>query len=128
MAVDKSISILIVDDYPTMRRIARNLLKQLGFTSVDDAANGNDALEKLRAKPYGLVISDSSMQPLTGLELLKQMRADDRLKDIPLILMTAETKSGSVLAAREAGVSNYIVKPFDADTLKAKIAAVLGDF
>ncbi|GBD41327.1 Chemotaxis protein CheY [bacterium HR39] len=125
MAVDRNIPILIVDDYRTMLRIIRSLLRQLDFTNVDEATDGATALRKLREKPYGLVISDWNMQPMTGLELLKAVRADPQLRDIPFIMVTAESRKENVLAAKEAGVDNYIVKPFNAETLRAKIEAVL---
>lgn len=124
MAVDLSMQILIVDDYKTMLRIVRNLLKQLGFDNVDEATDGASALAKMRSKPYGLVISDWNMEPMTGYELLKEVRADDQLKATPFIMVTAESKTENVIAAKKAGVSNYIVKPFNAATLKAKIDAV----
>ncbi|MEQ9329442.1 MAG: response regulator [Rhodospirillales bacterium] len=128
MAVDMNMNILIVDDYKTMLRIMRNLLKQLNFNNVDEASDGAMALEKLRSKNYGLVISDWNMEPMTGLQLLKEVRADDRLKSMPFIMVTAESKSENVIAAKQAGVSNYIVKPFNADTLKTKMSSVLGPF
>ena len=123
-----NLPVLIVDDYKTMLRIIHNLLKQLNFKNVDDASDGSAALTKLRSKHYGLVISDWNMEPMTGLELLKEVRADARLKDLPFIMITAESKTENVIAAKEAGVSNYIVKPFNAATLKTKLAAVLGNF
>ncbi len=126
MSVDKNLPILIVDDYKTMLRIIRNLLRQLDFTNVDEATDGRSALARLREKEYGLVISDWNMQPMTGLELLKAVRSDPKLKHIPFIMVTAESKTENVLAAKEAGVSNYIVKPFNAETLRAKIQAALG--
>ncbi|GAB4120749.1 MAG: response regulator [Rhodothalassiaceae bacterium] len=128
MAVDKAMPILIVDDYKTMLRIVRNLLKQLGFDNVDEATDGAQALEKLRSKNYGLVISDWNMEPMTGYELLKEVRADGQLKTTPFIMVTAESKTDNVIAAKKAGVNNYIVKPFNAATLKQKLTAVLGDF
>jgi len=128
MAVDTSMSVLIVDDYKTMLRIIRNLLKQIGFENVDDAADGAEALEKLRGKDYGLVISDWNMEPMTGFELLKEVRADDKMRKTPFIMVTAESKTDNVVAAKQAGVDNYIVKPFNAETLKSKLTAVLGDF
>ncbi|MBL4894383.1 MAG: response regulator [Emcibacter sp.] len=128
MAVDKAMPILIVDDYKTMLRIIRNLLKQLGFNNVDEASDGAEALNKLRAKSYGLIISDWNMEPMTGYELLKEVRADDILKKTPFIMVTAESKTDNVIAAKKAGVNNYIVKPFNAATLKQKLAAVLGEF
>lgn len=124
MSLDLSISVLVVDDYKTMIRIIKNLLKQIGFTDVDDASDGTDALAKLRQKSYGLVISDWNMEPMTGYELLQNVRADDELKHIPFIMVTAEAKSENVVAAKEAGVNNYIVKPFNAQTLKGKIETV----
>lgn len=127
MSVDLSMPVLVVDDYKTMIRIIRNLLKQLGFTDVDDAADGSEALEKMRKKSYGLVISDWNMEPMTGYELLKEVRSDDGLNRTPFIMVTAESKTENVIAAKKAGVSNYIVKPFNAATLKAKIEAVFGD-
>jgi two-component system chemotaxis response regulator CheY len=128
MAVDKSMPILIVDDYQTMIRIIRNLLKQLGFENVDDASDGQDALEKLRQKPFELVISDWNMEPMTGYELLKEVRADAKLKQVPFIMITAESRTENVVAAKKAGVNNYIVKPFNAATLKTKMSSVIGDF
>ena len=128
MAVDKGMSILIVDDYKTMLRIVRNLLKQLGFNNVDEATDGAQALEKARAKTYDLIISDWNMEPMTGYELLKEVRADGQLKDTPFIMVTAESKTDNVIAAKKAGVNNYIVKPFNAATLKTKLTAVLGEF
>ena len=125
---DKNMSILIVDAYKTMLRIIRNLLKQLGFNSVDEAIDGSSALTKLRDKDFGLVISDWNMEPMSGLQLLKEVRADVKLKEIPFIMITAESKSENVIAAKEAGVSNYIVKPFNAATLKGKLSTVLGSF
>ena len=124
MAVDLSMPVLVVDDYKTMIRIVRNLLRQLGFNNVDDASDGADALSKMRNRKYGLVISDWNMEPMTGYELLKEVRADEALKPTPFIMVTAESKTDNVIAAKKAGVSNYIVKPFNAQTLKNKIDAV----
>ena len=117
--------ILVVDDYATMRRIIRNLLSQLGYTDIEEAADGAAALQVLRQQRFELVISDWNMEPMTGLQLLKEVRADARLKDLPFIMVTAESKTENVIAAKQAGVSNYIVKPFNAETLKQKIASVL---
>ncbi|HEY4252060.1 MAG TPA: chemotaxis response regulator CheY [Roseomonas sp.] len=125
MALDKSINVLIVDDYRTMLRIIRNLLKQLEFDNVDEATDGQEALSKLRAGNFGLVISDWNMAPMTGLDLLKEVRADQRLRSTPFIMITAESKTENVIAAKAAGVSNYIVKPFNAETLREKIEKVL---
>ncbi|MDE1149353.1 MAG: response regulator [Azospirillaceae bacterium] len=126
MAKASATSVLVVDDYATMRRIVRNLLTQIGFTNIEEAADGAEALGKLRAAPVGLVISDWNMEPMTGLQLLKEVRADVRLKGTPFIMVTAESKTENVVAAKEAGVNNYIVKPFNAETLKKKIESVLG--
>ncbi len=120
--------ILIVDDYKTMLRFIRNLLKQLGFNNVDEAADGATALQKLRQKDYLLIISDWNMEPMTGLQLLKEVRTDNKLKAMPFIMITAESKTENVVAAKEAGVSNYIVKPFNAATLKQKLSTVIGNF
>ena len=127
-AVDMKMPILIVDDYKTMLRIIRNLLKQLGFDNVDEATDGSAALQKLRNKDYKLVISDWNMEPMSGMQLLTEVRADNKLKDMPFIMITAESKTENVVAAKQAGVSNYIVKPFNAATLKAKLTSVLGPF
>ncbi len=121
-----NLQVLVVDDYATMRRIIRNLLTQIGFSRIEEATDGADALTKLRAGTFGLVISDWNMEPMTGLQLLKEVRADVRLKDMPFIMVTAESKTENVVAAKQAGVNNYIVKPFNADTLKKKIEAVIG--
>lgn len=128
MAVDLSMQVLVVDDYQTMLRIITNLLKQIGFNNVDVAADGTEALDKIKKGNYGLVISDWNMEPMTGYELLLKVRADDALKKMPFIMVTAESKTENVIAAKKAGVNNYIVKPFNAATLKQKIAAVLGEF
>ncbi|MEO1039312.1 MAG: response regulator [Pseudomonadota bacterium] len=128
MAVDTSMPVLIVDDYKTMLRIIRNLLKQIGFENVDEASDGTEAFEKMKKQRYGLVISDWNMEPMTGYELLKKVRADEAVKSTPFIMVTAESKTENVVAAKKAGVNNYIVKPFNAGTLKAKMTAVLGDF
>lgn len=124
MPIDRTLPILIVDDYGTMRRIIRGLLKQLGFDDVDEATDGATALAMLKARPYRLVVSDWHMHPVDGLELLRRMRADPALEHVPLVMITSESRTESVIAAREAGVSGYIVKPFDADTLRAKIAGL----
>ena len=127
MAVDLSMSVLVVDDYSTMVRIIRNLLKQLGFQNIDDASDGSTALDKMRGKQYGLVISDWNMEPMTGYDLLRAVRADPHLAATPFIMITAESKTENVIAARKAGVDDYIVKPFNAATLKTKIEAVFSE-
>ncbi len=128
MAVDMNMPVLIVDDYKTMLRIIRNLLKQLGFNNVDEAMDGGAALTKLRQKDFSLVVSDWNMNPMTGLQLLQEVRKDEKLKAMPFIMVTAESKTDNVVAAKEAGVSNYIVKPFNAATLKSKLVSVIGNF
>jgi two-component system chemotaxis response regulator CheY len=124
--IDKSMQVLIVDDYKTMLRIIRNLLKQIEFHNVEEASDGSEAIAKLRTGNFGLVISDWNMMPMTGLQLLQEVRADSRLKTTPFIMITAESKTENVIAAKQAGVSNYIVKPFNAETLREKIEKVLG--
>jgi two-component system chemotaxis response regulator CheY len=127
MAVDLSMPVLVVDDYNTMIRILRNLLRQLGFQDIDDAADGTAALAKMRTKKYGLVISDWNMEPMTGYDLLKEVRGDPGLAGTPFIMVTAESKTENVIAAKKAGVNNYIVKPFNAQTLQNKIEAVFAE-
>lgn len=128
MTVDKNMNILIVDDYKTMLRIINNLLKQLGFANVDEATDGGMALGMIKEKKYNLIISDWNMEPMTGLELLKQVRANPATATLPFIMVTAESKTENVLEAKKAGVSNYIVKPFNAETLKTKMSSVIGEF
>jgi len=127
MAIDPSMPILIVDDYATMIRILRNLLGQIGFVDIDDAADGTGALAKLRARKYGLVISDWNMEPMTGYDLLREVRTDPAIAGTPFIMVTAESKTENVVAAKKAGVNNYIVKPFNAQTLQRKIELVLAN-
>ena len=126
MAVDKRTPILVVDDYKTMVRIVRNLLNQLGFEDVDEANDGASALIKLRARRFGLVISDWAMEPMNGLELLQQVRADPELEALPFIMITAENRKDRVAKAEQAGANGYIVKPFTAETLNERIARVMG--
>nr|MBP9050269.1 response regulator [Alphaproteobacteria bacterium] len=116
------------DDYKTMLRIINNLLKQLGFPNVDEATDGAMALDMFKLKNYGLVISDWNMEPMSGIDLLKQVRTLPTNGNVPFIMVTAESKTENVIAAKQAGVSNYIVKPFNAETLKGKMVTVLGDF
>jgi two-component system chemotaxis response regulator CheY len=118
---DLNMKILIVDDFSTMRRIVRNLLKQLSFNNVDEAEDGDVALEKLKDGSYDFVITDWNMPNMTGLELLKAVRADASLKDLPVLLITAEAEKENVVLAAEAGVNDYIVKPFTGDVLQQKI-------
>jgi two-component system, chemotaxis family, chemotaxis protein CheY len=126
MAVDKSTPILVVDDYRTMIRILRNLLHQLGFEDVDDASDGASALAKLRARRFGLVISDWMMEPMSGIELLRQVRADPKLQALPFIMITPENRKDRVAEAERAGADAYVVKPFNAEVLSERIAAVMG--
>jgi two-component system, chemotaxis family, chemotaxis protein CheY len=124
VAVDTSISVLVVDDSATSIQIMRDVLWQLSFKKVDEANGGTTALEKLRRKHYGLVISDLNMEPMSGYDLLRQVRADPGLGQVPFIIVTADAKVKSVLAAKKAGVDNFIVRPFSVLTMKAKIEAV----
>jgi two-component system chemotaxis response regulator CheY len=120
--------VLVVDDYATMIRIVSNLLRQLGFSNIDTAMNGESALEQMSTRRYGLVLSDWNMEPMTGLDLVKAVRKDQTLNDTPFIMVTAESKPENVVTAKLAGVDSYIVKPFNAETLKRKLAGVLGKF
>jgi two-component system chemotaxis response regulator CheY len=124
MLLNPAMPILVVDDFNTMNRIIRNLLKQIGFGDVDDASDGMTALTKIAAKKYGLIISDWNMEPMSGYELLKAVREREETANTPFIMVTAEARTDSVIAAKKAGVNNYIVKPFNAQTLKSKIEAV----
>ncbi|HEU0118645.1 MAG TPA: response regulator [Alphaproteobacteria bacterium] len=128
MAVNLDMNVMVVDDYKTMLRIIENLLRQLGFKNIVQATDGTTALQGLKDGDFGLVISDWNMVPVTGLQLLQQVRADAKLQKLPFIMVTAESKTENVVAAKQAGVNNYIVKPFNAETLKQKISAVLGAF
>ena len=124
--MDTNAPVLIVDDYKTMLRIVRNLLKQIDIHNVTEANDGTEALTLLRSGDYSLVISDWNMAPMSGLQLLQEVRADSRLRTLPFIMITAESKTDNVIAAKQAGVSSYIVKPFNAETLQTKIEKVLG--
>lgn len=128
MAVNMNMKILIVDDYKTMLRILRNFLRQLNFLNIDEATDGSMALSMLQQAEYDLVISDWNMEPMTGIELLRKVRGDNSLKHIPFVMITAESKTENVVLAKQAGVSNYIVKPFNAEILKQKLISVLGPF
>jgi len=127
MAVSRELSILIVDDYRTMLKIVRGLLQQLGFRDIDEATDGQAAYGMIQNKSYGLVISDWNMQPMTGLDLLKKVRSEPQTAALPFIMVTAEAKAENVVAARQAGVSNYIIKPFTQQVLRQKMSAVLGE-
>src|SRR3954465_12750753 len=124
MAFDLSMPILVVDDYSTMIRIIRNLLKQLGFENVDEASDGSAELAKLQPKRNGLGGTDMNKAPKAGYDLLKEVRASPEFSKTPFIMITAESKTENVIAAKKAGVNNYIVKPFNAATLKTKMEAV----
>lgn len=128
MAINKSMPILIVDDYKTMLRIVRGLLNQLGFMNIDEATDGTMAWDMVQKKQYGMVVSDWNMEPMSGFEFLKLVRGNAATKQLPFIMVTAESKTENIIAAKQAGVSNYIVKPFNAQTLKQKIEAVFGPF
>ena len=128
MAIDMNKPILIVDDNRTMLRIIGGLLSKPGFTHIDEAIDGTDAFAKLKSRDYGFVISDWNMVPMSGFELLKKVRADEQLKNLPFIMVTAEAKSENVVAARKAGVNHYIIKPFSGEVLKATLKTVPGDF
>ncbi len=119
--MDKGMSILVVDDFPTMRRIVRSLLKELGFTNVEEAEDGQEALGKLKGGDFEFVVSDWNMPNLDGLEMLKQIRADEAMKALPGLMVTAEAKKENIVAAAQAGANGYIVKPFTAATLEEKL-------
>jgi two-component system chemotaxis response regulator CheY len=119
--VDKNISFLVVDDFPTMRRIVRSLLKELGFTNVEEAEDGQEALNKLKAGGFDFVVADWNMPNLDGMEMLKQIRADPALANMPVLMVTAEAKKENIIAAAQAGASGYVVKPFTAATLDEKL-------
>ena len=128
MAVDLNMPVLVVDDFPTMVRIISKLLRQLGFSNIDSAADGSQAFQLMGQRDYGLVISDWNMELVTGLDLVKAVRSDEKLSDTPFIMVTAESKPENVIVAKLAGVNSYIVKPFNVDTLKMKLSGVLGTF
>ena len=123
--MNTDMKVLIVDDYKTMLRIVRNLLNQIGFKDIDEATDGTMALDMFNKGKYGLVISDWNMEPMSGFDFLKHVRGGTHNKDVPFIMVTAESKTENVIKAKQAGVSNYIVKPFNAETLKGKIESVL---
>ncbi|WP_241644863.1 chemotaxis response regulator CheY [Rosenbergiella metrosideri] len=118
---DNSLNFLVVDDFTTMRRIVRNLLKELGFTNVDEAEDGQDALNKLQAGNFDFVISDWNMPNMDGLALLKTLRAEERFANLPVLMVTAEAKKENIIAAAQAGASGYVVKPFTAAILEEKL-------
>ncbi|MFP4061291.1 MAG: chemotaxis response regulator CheY [Halochromatium sp.] len=122
--VDKNLHFLVVDDFPTMRRIVRSLLKELGFSNVEEAEDGQEALNKLKAGGFDFVVADWNMPNLDGMEMLKQIRADDDLKHLPVLMVTAEAKKENIIAAAQAGASGYVVKPFTAATLDEKLTKI----
>jgi two-component system chemotaxis response regulator CheY len=126
MGVDTTMKVLVVDDFATMRRIVKGVLKQLGFSDIIEAENGSSALDELKKEKVGLIVSDWNMPKMTGLDLLKAVRGDERLKTIPFIMVTAEGQKENVLEAVKAGVSNYIVKPFTPETFNEKLQKVFG--
>ena len=121
---DKNIKFLVVDDFSTMRRILRNLLKELGYLNVDEAEDGNSALLKLRRDPFDFLITDWNMAGMDGLQLLKEVRIDATLNKLPVLTVTAEAKRENIIAAAQAGASGYIVKPFTAATLDEKMGKI----
>lgn len=121
MPADTNMKILVVDDMSTMRRIVKNILKQLGFNNLEEAENGQEALTKLKADTYGFVVSDWNMPVMMGIDLLRAIRADEKLKKIPVLMVTAEAQKENLMEAVQAGVSNYVVKPFTAETMQEKI-------
>ncbi len=124
MPADPNMKILVVDDMVTMRRIVKNILKQLGFANVEEAENGQEALQKLQADTYGFVVSDWNMPVMTGIDMLRAIRSDEKLKTTPVLMVTAEAQQSNLVEAVQAGVSNYIVKPFTAETLQEKIVKI----
>ncbi|WP_406706204.1 chemotaxis response regulator CheY [Sodalis sp.] len=121
---DKELRFLVVDDFSTMRRIVRNLLKELGFNNVEEAEDGADALVKLKAAPFDFVISDWNMPNMDGLSLLQAIRADGTMAAMPVLMVTAEAKKENIVAAAQAGASGYVVKPFTAATLEEKLSKI----
>lgn len=124
--IDMNMQILVIDDFQTMTALVRNLLRSIGFTNIDEARDGSSALEKIAEKNFDLIISDWNMKPMAGIDLLRTLRT--RGNPVPFIMITAENLTENVLEAKAAGVTGYITKPFNAHTLKARIAAVFGEF
>lgn len=122
--MDKNMKILVVDDFSTMRRIIRNLLRDLGFNNIEEADDGNSALPMLRSGKYNFLITDWNMPGMSGMELLKEVRADESLKSLPILMVTAEAKRDQIVSAAQAGVNGYVVKPFTAAVLKDKIEKI----
>ena len=124
MVLDKNMKILVVDDFSTMRRIIKNLLKDLGFTNIQEADDGNTALPMLQQGDFDFVVTDWNMPGMQGIDLLRAIRADVNLKHIPVLMVTAEAKKEQIVAAAQAGVNGYVIKPFTAATLKEKLAKI----
>lgn len=122
--MDLNMKVLVVDDFATMRRILKNVLKQIGFTNISEADDGKSALKALRKEEYDLILCDWNMPEMPGIELLGNVRSDDALKDIPFVMVTAEAKKENIIEAVQAGVSNYVVKPFTAETIGEKLEKV----
>lgn len=122
--LDTNMKVLLVDDFATMRKIVRNILGQLGIKNVDEADDGSTALPKLKQNKYDIVISDWNMPKMTGLDLLKAVRADENLKSLPFLMVTAEALKDNIVAAAQAGISDYVVKPFTAATLEEKLKKI----
>ena len=125
--MDLNMKVLIVDDFATMRRILRNILKQIGFTDIAEADDGDTALKELKKGKYDLILCDWNMPEMSGLELLNIVRSDDELKNIPFVMVTAEAQKDNIVEAVQAGVTNYVVKPFTAKTINEKLTKVFGD-
>ena len=124
--MDVNMKVLIVDDFATMRRIVKNILRQLGFTDISEADDGKTALQALKKEKFDLILSDWNMPEMPGIELLKAVKSDDELKDIPFLMVTAEAEKGNIVEAVKLGVSNYIVKPFTAETMNEKLEKIFG--
>lgn len=122
---EKNMKVLVVDDFSTMRRIVKNLLRQNGYTNIEEAEDGEQAYSKLQGGSFGFVISDWNMPNMDGLELLKKVRSDPALKDLPILMVTAEAEKDKVITAIQAGVNNYIVKPFSGEVLKEKMDKII---
>ncbi len=126
--IDTGMKVLVVDDMSTMRRIVKNVLRQIGFSDIMEAENGQDALTKLKAGGFGLVVSDWNMPVMQGIELLRAVRADAELKTLPFLMVTAEAQKENLIEAVQAGVSNYVVKPFTAEVLQGKLEKIFANF
>ncbi|MDH3502948.1 MAG: chemotaxis response regulator CheY [Nitrospirota bacterium] len=125
--IDTGMKVLVVDDMSTMRRIVKNVLRQIGFSDIMEAENGQDALTKLKAGGFGLVVSDWNMPVMQGIELLRAVRADAELKTLPFLMVTGEAQKENLIVAVQAGVSNYVVKPFTAEVLQGKLEKIFAN-